>query len=149
MTSGMICRKTMMECQTPGMCAPFGGCHADPPQTNQGWICGRCQTSNAPWAATCQNIMCGKSWNVTCGASVPTDIHERVEMDPNVVPLSTPLANPLSQYLQDSHFNPPFKSVNDAFEEAQDKAIAAIKQLEQERTLDPYDLGRPMSEFPK
>lgn len=25
----MICRKTMMRCQTPGMCSPFGGCRDD------------------------------------------------------------------------------------------------------------------------
>ncbi|MBD9675574.1 hypothetical protein IB274_02625 [Pseudomonas sp. PDM18] len=24
--SDLICRKTMMRCQTPGMCAPYGGC---------------------------------------------------------------------------------------------------------------------------
>ncbi len=26
--SDLICRKTMMRCSTPGMCAPFGGCHS-------------------------------------------------------------------------------------------------------------------------
>lgn len=26
--SDLICRKTMTRCQTPGMCAPFGGCHS-------------------------------------------------------------------------------------------------------------------------
>ncbi|PBW56427.1 hypothetical protein CJU07_10615 [Pseudomonas aeruginosa] len=25
----LICRKTMMRCQTPGMCAPYGGCRAE------------------------------------------------------------------------------------------------------------------------
>lgn len=24
--SDLICRKTMMRCNTPGMCAPYGGC---------------------------------------------------------------------------------------------------------------------------
>ncbi len=28
----MICRKTMADCQTPGMCSPFGGCQ-DPVQS--------------------------------------------------------------------------------------------------------------------
>lgn len=28
----MICRKTMEECQTPSMCAPFGGCPSQTPQ---------------------------------------------------------------------------------------------------------------------
>lgn len=27
--SDLICRKTMMRCQTPGMCAPYGGCRAE------------------------------------------------------------------------------------------------------------------------
>lgn len=28
--SDLICRKTMMRCQTPGMCAPYGGCQPLP-----------------------------------------------------------------------------------------------------------------------
>ncbi|NMZ73833.1 hypothetical protein HBO32_12030 [Pseudomonas nitroreducens] len=27
--SDLICRKTMMRCQTPGMCAPYGGCRTE------------------------------------------------------------------------------------------------------------------------
>lgn len=27
--SDLICRKTMMRCQTPGMCAPYGGCRPE------------------------------------------------------------------------------------------------------------------------
>ena len=28
--SDLICRKTMMRCQTPGMCSPYGGCQLQP-----------------------------------------------------------------------------------------------------------------------
>lgn len=28
--SDLICRKTMMRCQTPGMCSPYGGCQPQP-----------------------------------------------------------------------------------------------------------------------
>lgn len=27
--TNLICRKTMMRCQTPGMCAPYGGCRTE------------------------------------------------------------------------------------------------------------------------
>lgn len=33
--SDMICRKSMMRCQTPGMCSPHGGCHE--PAFNPDW----------------------------------------------------------------------------------------------------------------
>ncbi len=60
MMSGlMICRKTMMQCQTPGMCAPFQGCQPEPAvPAKQGWICPRCQTVNAPFVPTCMNALC-------------------------------------------------------------------------------------------
>lgn len=28
--SDLICRKTLMRCQTPGMCSPYGGCQPQP-----------------------------------------------------------------------------------------------------------------------
>ena len=28
--SNLICRKTMIRCQTPGMCSPYGGCQPQP-----------------------------------------------------------------------------------------------------------------------
>lgn len=31
----MICRKSLMACQTPGMCSPHGGCHE--PTFNPDW----------------------------------------------------------------------------------------------------------------
>lgn len=35
--TGMICRKSMMPCQTPGMCSPHGGCPATE-QVSSAWL---------------------------------------------------------------------------------------------------------------
>lgn len=53
----MICRKTMMECSTPSMCAPFQGC--TPAPSAVGWTCPTCGKGNAPWQPVCANQLCG------------------------------------------------------------------------------------------
>jgi hypothetical protein len=35
--TGMICRKSMTPCQTPGMCSPHGGCSATE-QVSSAWL---------------------------------------------------------------------------------------------------------------
>lgn len=60
MTTAMICRKTMQNCPTPSMCAPFQGCQPErsvQPE-KEGWICPRCKTVNAPFVPTCMNALC-------------------------------------------------------------------------------------------
>jgi len=71
MTSLTICRKTMQPCQTPGMCAPFGGCasHSSEPIRQQGWQCPVCKKVSAPWAPSCQNNLCGVDLTVSAVAT--------------------------------------------------------------------------------
>ena len=39
--SDMVCRKSMMRCQTPGMCSPHGGCQPDKTEWQSGYDEGR------------------------------------------------------------------------------------------------------------
>lgn len=69
----MICRKTMQQCQTPSMCAPFHGCQPDKHETT-GWKCPSCGKGNAPWQALCANEMCGVQISIEIG-SIAGDHH--------------------------------------------------------------------------
>lgn len=65
----MICRKTMMPCQTPSMCTPFGGCQPDTQQPPVGWKCPVCGCGNAPWQPTCASVQCALPYQVTCSTT--------------------------------------------------------------------------------
>jgi hypothetical protein len=118
----------MMECQTPGMCAPFGGCQPEevPPPQTIGWKCPACGKGNAPWAAVCGNVMCGNGgqWTVTAGV---------VPEQPDPLPTMTMI-----------------ESFNKAMElQTPPELIAGLDRLQKERMVTNGQLNRPMSEFPK
>jgi len=149
----MICRKTMSECPTPGMCAPFQGCEPAPQPVQTGWKCPVCGTGNAPWASTCQNFMCGKSFTVTCAA----------DKDPNVVDISSPvdqshisstnidadIARFVDSELHDLVADVDSKVIVEGIKKGLSLAKKSIEQLDRERQIHPEDLNRPMSDFPE
>lgn len=55
----LICANTMHPCQTPGMCAPHGGCRPPAQTIQMGWKCPVCGKGNAPFQKLCANAACG------------------------------------------------------------------------------------------
>jgi len=56
--SDLICRKTMMRCQTPGMCAPFGGCNmpGTVSQSDHDRIVAGLESQRAMWVANATEL---------------------------------------------------------------------------------------------